>query len=287
VSFEYPFAFLLILIFITCKFLCPVKSESIIFPNASFFSKIKYKINFLELAIIILLSTALASPIKTKIIQSEKKGYDIVTVLDTSGSMGEFHKLDNAKRVILEFAKKRKNDRLGLVIFGNIAYIASPLTYDKHTFESILKRIFVGIAGGKTALYDALFLAGELFNNSHAKEKIMIVITDGIDNQSITPLDVVIKKLKKEHIKVFTIGLPPDADSAVLEEIAKSTGGKFYYLTNINQLKEVFKDINSLTKTTIKNVFIHKIYYFQYPLFMAILLYLIFLYRFRRNIWNF
>jgi len=287
VSFEYPFAFLLILVFLICKYLCPVKSESIIFPNAAFFSKSRYKISLLEILIVILLSTSLASPITTKIIESEKKGYDIVTVLDTSGSMAEYNKLNNAKRVILEFAKKRKNDRLGLVIFGNIAYIASPLTYDKNTFEEILKRIFVSIAGGRTALYDALFLAGNLFNKSHAKEKIMIVITDGIDNQSITPLDVVIKKLKKEHIKVFTIGLPPDADSATLEKIAKSTGGKFYYLTNINQLKEVFKDIDSLTKTNIQNVMIEKVYYFQYPLFAAVLLYLLFLYRFRRNIWNF
>ena len=286
-SFEYPFAFLIIVVFIICKLLCPAKSESIIFPNASFFSKTKYKIGILEILIITLLATALASPVKTKIIETEKKGYDIVTVLDTSGSMAEFNKLDNAKRVILEFSKKRKNDRLGLVIFGNIAYIASPLTYDKKTFENILSRVFVSIAGGRTALYDAVFLAGNLFKNSHAKEKIMIVITDGIDNQSVTPLDVVIKKLKKEHIKVFTIGLPPDADTAILEKIAKETGGKFYYLSNINQLKEVFKDIDSLTKTEIKNVMIQKIYYFEYPLFLAIILYLIFLYKFRRNIWNF
>ena len=286
-SFEYPFAFLIVLIFIICKFLCPIKNEAIIFPNAMFFSKSKYKINILEIIIVLLLAAALASPIKTKIIYNEKKGYDIVTVLDTSGSMAEFQKLENAKRVILEFSKKRKNDRLGLVIFGNIAYIASPLTYDKKTFEDILKRIFVSIAGGRTALYDALFLAGNLFKNSNAKEKILIVITDGVDNQSITPLDVVIKKLKKEKIKVFSIGLGPDIDTKTLEIISKETGGKFYFLRNIHQLKEVFKDINNLTKSEIKNIEIEKIYYFEYPLFAAVVLYLIFLFRFRRNIWSF
>ncbi len=286
-SFEYPYAFLLIILFIICKIYCPAKSETIIFPNASFFDKTKYKIPILEGLIIILLSTALASPVKTKIIKSEKKGYDIVTVLDTSGSMGEYHKLDNAKAVIMEFAKKRKNDRLGLVIFGNIAYIASPLTYDKKSFEDILKRIYVSIAGGRTALYDALFLAGNLFKKSHAKEKILIIITDGVDNASITPLDVVLKKLKKKHIKVYAIGLGPDADTAVLEKISKNTGGKFYYLTNFSMLKKVFSDINRLEKSNINNIVIEKIYYFQYPLIAAVLFFILFLYRFRRQIWNF
>lgn len=286
-NFEHPYAFVIIFVFIICKLLCPIKSESLIFPKASFFQKSKYKINILELLIIILLTIALASPIKTKIIQSQKQGYDIVIVLDTSGSMEEFNKLNNAKKVILEFAKKRKTDRLGLVIFGNIAYIASPLTYDKKTFESILKRIFVSIAGGRTALYDALFLAGNLFKNSKTKEKIIIVITDGIDNESITPLEVTIKKLKKENIKVFTIGLPPNSNTTTLKKIATSTQGKFYYLTNINKLKQVFKDINSLTKTKIQKIEIQKVYYFQYPLCFAILFYIIFLYKFRRNIWNF
>ncbi|WP_457564978.1 vWA domain-containing protein [Caminibacter sp.] len=286
-NIEYPLAFLIIPIYIICKLFCPIKSEALIFPNATFFKKTKYKISLIELIFISLFAIALSSPIKTTIINSQKKGYDIVTVLDTSGSMAEYHKLNNAKRVILEFAKKRKNDRLGLVIFGNIAYIASPLTYDKKSFEEILKRIFVSIAGGRTALYDAIFLASNLFKNSEAKEKIMIVITDGVDNESITPIDVVIKSLKKKHIKVYTIGLGPNADTAVLAEIAKKTGGKFYYLNDFNKLKEVFKDINSLEKSNISSKIIKKEYFFIYPLSLGILFYLLFLYRFRRSIWSF
>ncbi|MEO1924061.1 MAG: hypothetical protein ABGX25_06065, partial [Nautiliaceae bacterium] len=93
-SFEYPFAFLLIILFIICKILCPAKTEGLLFPNAHFFSKIKHRFSILEILIIILLSVSLASPIKSEILSNQhKKGYDIVTVLDTSGSMAEFNKL--------------------------------------------------------------------------------------------------------------------------------------------------------------------------------------------------
>jgi Ca-activated chloride channel family protein len=288
-SFEYPLAFLIPVIFIICKLLCPAKTEALIFPNTEYFQKRKFKVSLLELIIIILISVSLASPVKTQVIKNiSKKGYDIVAVLDTSGSMNEYHKIENAKAIIADFAKKRKNDRMGLVIFGNIAYIASPLTYDKKTFEQILRRIYVGIAGGRTAIYDALFLSAGLFKNSKAKNKIIILITDGQDNQSVTPLDVAIKELKKFHIKVYAIGLGPFVNSTVLKKIAKSTGGKYYHLTNPAQLKEVFSQINRLEKSIIKsNAIILNKYFYQYPLILAILLYVIFLYVYRRNIWSF
>jgi len=288
-SFEYPIAFIIPVVYIICKIFCPAKTEALIFPKATYFNDIKNKFSFLELLIIILLSTALASPIKTKIIKtSNGYGYDIVTILDTSGSMGEFSKIENAKAIISDFAKKRKNDRIALVVFGNIAYIASPLTFDKKSFDEILKRIYVGIAGGKTAIYDALFLSSTLFKNSHAKNKIAILITDGKDNSSITPLEIALKKLKKEHIKVYTIGLGPDVDASILKKIAKETNGKFFYLTNAEKLKEVYAQINRLEKSKVaNNILIQKKYFFIYPLGAAIVLFIIFLIDYRRKIWNF
>jgi Ca-activated chloride channel family protein len=285
VTFEYKIAFLIPVVFIICKLLCPPKSESLIFPNASFFNKTKYKIPILEFLIITLLSISLASPVKTEIYQNTKKGYDIVTVLDTSGSMGEYNKLENAKAIVKNFAKKRKNDRLGLVIFGNIAYIASPLTYDKKVFNSILERIFVNIAGGKTAMYDALFLSSNLFKGKN--KKIIILITDGIDNASITPLDVVLKKLTKEKIKVYAIGIGPDIDSNILKTIADKTKGKFFHITNLNQLKEVFKAIDKNEKNIIENKTVVTTYYYKYPLTAALILMSVFLLKYRRNLWSF
>jgi Ca-activated chloride channel family protein len=109
-----------------------------------------------------------------------------------------------------------------------------------------------------------------------------------MDNASITPLDIVIKKLKKEHIKVFTIGIGGDADINVLKKIALSTGGKFYIATSLNDLKKIYNDINRLTKSNIKsNIRILKEYYFQYPLLIALLLFIFYLYQYRKSIWNF
>ena len=288
-SLEYPFFLIIPIIFVICKIYCPKQVEALIFPNAKEFDLIKNKISFLEVIIIFLFSLALASPIKTKIIKTQNSfGYDIATILDTSGSMGEYGKIENAKAIISDFINKRKNDRIALVVFGNIAYIASPLTYDKKSFNEILKRIYVGIAGGRTAIYDALFLTTTLFKNSKAKNKIAILITDGKDNSSITPLDLALKKLKKAKIKVYTIGLGPDVDAKTLQTIANTTGGKFYYLTNAAQLKDVYDEINHLEKSKISGkIIIQKKYYFFYPLILGIFLYILFLGEYRRKLWSF
>ena len=287
-SFEYPVFLLIPVIYLIMKYFFSSVDDRIIFPNAEFFTKTKNRFSLLEFLIIILLSITLASPVKSKIITNTyKKGYNIVIDLDTSGSMAEFNKIDAAKAVSLDFAKKRKNDALGLVVFGNIAYIASPLTFDKKTFSDILSRIYVSIAGGKTAIYDALFLSSNLFKNAQG-QKIIILLTDGMDNASITPLDIVIKKLKKEHIKVFTIGIGGDADISVLKKIAASTGGKFYIATSLNDLKKIYNDINKLTKSNIKsNIQILNEYYFEYPLILALILFIIYLYQYRKSVWNF
>ena len=139
-SFEYPFVLILPVIYLLLKYFFIAKDDRIIFPNATLLAKTKNRFSLLEFLIILLLSLALASPVKSKILTNTyKKGYNIVIDLDTSGSMEEFNKIDAAKAVSLDFAKKRKNDALGLVVFGNIAYIASPLTFDKKVFSDILK----------------------------------------------------------------------------------------------------------------------------------------------------
>jgi len=286
-NLEYPFALIIPVIFLVCYKFCKPKLEAIIFPNAGFFAK-KIPFNITLFLSVLFLSIALSSPVKTKIYQNVKPGYDILTVLDTSGSMQMYHKLDNAKAIISDFIKKRSGDRIGLVVFGNIAYIASPLTYDKKTFNEILSRIYPGIAGESTAIYDALFLSTTLFKNSHAKNKIIILITDGIDNSSKTPRDLVIKTLKNKKIKVYAIGIGKSVNAKELEEISKKTGGRFYWIQNANELQKVYDDINRLEKSKLKTkITIEKIYYFEYPLILAVIFYLFFLINYRRSIWNF
>ncbi len=95
------------------------------------------------------------------------------------------------KEIVIDFAKKRKNDRLALSIFADFAYIAVPLTYDKDSLIELLKRLDVGVAGtSKTALNEALFLSNNIFKNSTAKQKIAILLTDGNNNVNNIPLDV-------------------------------------------------------------------------------------------------
>ncbi|NPA11941.1 MAG: VWA domain-containing protein [Epsilonproteobacteria bacterium] len=279
---EYPLALLIVPLYFICKKFCKIKKESLIFPNASLSTPLK-GINLLEAAVVLLFAIALASPVKHKSIPLYSNGYDIITILDTSGSMAQNNKIQTAKSIILNFAKKRTNDRLGLVIFGNIAYIASPLTYDKKSFKEILDRVYVNIAGGKTALLDALFLSTSLFKRSNAKNKIIIVLTDGKDNMSITPKEVVLKKLN--NIKVYSIGIGADADKAILKEISKN--GRYFFVKNPNELKNVFKEIDKLEKSKIKKAATQTIRYYQYPLFGGIVLMLVYLILFRRSIWNF
>jgi Ca-activated chloride channel family protein len=287
-SFEYPLFLIIPLIYLILKYFFYPADDRIVFPNARIFSKTTDRFSLLEFLIVLFLSIALSSPVKSKIItDTHKKGYNIVIDLDTSGSMAEFNKIDAAKAVSLDFAKKRKNDALGLVVFGNIAYIASPLTFDKKIFSNILRRIYVSIAGGKTAIYDALFLSSNLFKNTKG-QRIIILLTDGMDNMSITPLDVVIKKLKKNRIKVYTVAIGGDADLEVLQKIAKATNGKFYIASSLGDLKKIYDDINKLTKSNIKSdIRILNEYYFEYPLMIALALFLIYLFRYRKSIWSF
>ena len=287
-SLEYPVALIIPIIFIICSKFCKAKTEGIFFPNTEFFAK-KAPFSWSLFFAVLFISISLSSPVKLNIYKKQnKKGYDILTVLDTSGSMQFQNKLYNAKIILKDFIKKRKNDRVGLVVFGNIAYIASPLTYDKKNFGEILKRVYPGIAGNQTAIYDALFLSTTLFKNSHTKNKIIILVTDGIDNASSTPKDLVIKTLKQNHIKVYTIALGLDIDAKALKNIAKNTNGKFFWINSAKELKKVYNTIDKLEKSNIKTkTFIQKKYFYQYPLIIGILFFLWFLFNYRRSIWNF
>ena len=283
-SFEYPFFLIIPFIYLILKYFFTSENDRIIFPNANLLTHSFSRFNFLEFFIITLLSIALASPVTNKIITKQQKGYNIVIALDTSGSMAEFNKIDAAKSVSLEFAKKRENDALGLVVFGNIAYIASPLTFDKKIFKDILNRVYVSIAGGKTAIYDALFLSSKLFKNAKG-EKVIILLTDGMDNISITPLDVTIKRLKKEKIKVYPIAIGGNTNIQVLKKIAKESNGKLFIANSLQDLKNIYKEIDKLTKSDVKsNIKVIYNYHFIYPLSLAMLLFIFYLYQFRKNI---
>ena len=279
-TFEYPLVFLLLILFIVCMLFCKPRFRAFFFPNsellASSGAKRGWLLNILKFLTAAALITALASPIKKDEIKIENtKGYEISLILDASGSMREYNKFGIVKDIVLDFIKKRKNDKIGLTIFADFAYVAVPLTYDKKSLINLLKRVDVGIAGvQRTALYEALFLSSRLFKTSRAKNKIAILLTDGVDNTNSIPLDVAIKTAKRYGIKVYTIGVgrAGDFNPQVLQKIAKETGGKYYSATDRARLKQIYSEIDRLEKSKIKaNKYVKKSYYFQYPLIVGLL----------------
>lgn len=286
-TFEYPLAFLiLVFYFIALKYF-KQKGVSFYFPNIALLekasSKSRFFINSMKFLSILFLTIALASPVKEdELIQKDDMGYEISLILDASGSMIEANKFAVVKDIVMDFITQRKHDKLALSIFADFAYVAVPLTYDKNSIKRLLSRIEVGIAGQqRTALYEALFLSSKLFKNSSAKNKIAILLTDGVNNIDTIPLDIAIKTAKKYDIKVYTIGVGNigDFNPVVLKQIANQTGGKYFSANTKQGLEDIYASINQLEKSDIKaEKYVKKTYFFQYSLAFALLFLLAYFY---------
>jgi Ca-activated chloride channel family protein len=284
-SFEYPYLLLLLVPFFLCLKFCKEKNASLFFPNATLFKSLSKRGSSLQTLLkvlaFVLLTIALSSPFRQDdVIIQKDKGYEISLILDASGSMQQMDKFSIVKNIVSDFIDKRPHDKLGLTIFADFAYVAIPLTYDKKSIKRLLEKIDVGIAGTqRTALYEALFMSSKLFKDSQAKEKIAILLTDGVDNAGTIPLDVAIKTAKKYGIKVYVIGVGGrgDYNPAVLQEIAKESGGEFFEADSVEKLKHIYTRINQLEKSEIKaDKYIKKSYFFQYPLGAGVVIMLLY-----------
>ena len=186
---------------------------------------------------------ALSNPyIKKEIIQTNK-GDDIVLSIDSSGSMAQFNKFTFVKIAADNFIQKRKTDKVGLVVFGTNAFIASPLTENKKFVREILSKMYVGIAGQNTAILDSLVQSIRLLKESKAKTKIIILLTDGIDNSSKVDLNSVIKEIKKYNIKIYTIGVggSDEVNFNLLNYLAKNSGGEVFQALRPNDILPIYK----------------------------------------------
>ncbi len=285
ITFEYPYVFLFLILYFICLKFCKQKAIAIYFPNMALLKKASAKnrtvVEVLKFLILFLLLFTIASPIKQdNIVVKNDKGYEISLILDASGSMQEANKFTIVKDVVGDFIDKRKHDKLALSIFADFAYVAVPLTYDKKSIKRLLTRLEVGVAGQRqTALYEALFLSSNLFKTSKSKEKIAILLTDGMDNTDTIPIDVAIKTAKKYGIKVYTVGVGNvgDFNPTVLKSIANQTGGKYFSANTIQGLKDIYTTIDKLEKSEITaNKYVKKTFYFQYSLAFVMLFLLIY-----------
>ncbi|EDP59336.1 VWA domain-containing protein [Vibrio sp. AND4] len=219
----------------------------------------------------LLVVTAMAKPMVLGEPQlRESLGRDVMVVVDLSGSMAEqdftskagenISRLNAAKEVLSDFVKTRKGDRLGLILFGDAAFVQTPFTPDQKVWLELLNQTDVAMAGQSTHLGDAMGLAIKVFEQSKSrigveenKEKVAIVLTDGNDTGSfVEPIEAAkVAKAKGVRIHVIAMGDPQTLGEAALDmktirRIAKESGGKAFEAMNRDELAKAYDDIGRL-----------------------------------------
>jgi Ca-activated chloride channel homolog len=251
---------------------------------------------YLKLLALILFILALARPQHLEHFEKEnRKGIDILITLDISGSMASVdfkpkNRLEVAKDVIAEFIKKRNNDRLGLVAFAGQSYTKCPLTIDYDVLRFVLENTAIGELEDGTALGMALATSVNRIRHSKSKTKIIIMLTDGVNNKGeIDPRDAA-GIAKDFNVKVYTIGVGTrgkaphpvtdnygrkqyvmvdvQIDEELLKEIANNTGGLYFRATDKEQLQQIFDEIDRWEKTEIST----KRYYNAHDIYIYFLL---------------
>jgi Ca-activated chloride channel family protein len=193
-----------------------------------------------------------------------RKGRDLILAIDASGSMAQSgfnekerfqNKFETTIALSKAFTKKRFDDNIGVVIFGTFAYTASPLTYDLESLNYLLEMTTVGLAGESTAIGDALMQAIRTLSFGEAKNRAIILLTDGFHNAGRTPPSLAVKKAKNLGIKIYTIGIgkKSDYDVALLETIAKATAAKSYHASKASELRKIYEEIDQLEPSPIRS----------------------------------
>jgi len=257
-------------------------SLSLVREGVGFRARIASLPFILECAAMLLLIVALARPQRvTRMQTSDRYGIDIVVCLDSSGSMAaeDFrprNRFSVAKDLIGDFIAKRQNDRIGIVTFGVRAVTRVPITFDREIAQAILDRAEVGENGDGTAIGHAIATSVNRLRTSQSRSRVIILVTDGVNNSgSIDPL-VAAQLAAKFGIKIYTIGVGSEGavplpikrqnpmtgeietfyttirgelDERSLSEIARVTGGAFFRATDARAMEDVLGRINALEKS--------------------------------------
>ena len=248
----------------------------------SILPKFKHLLFALRLLALALIITAMARPQTVDVSTRTKttRGIDIVMAIDVSASMLAKdlspNRLEALKEVAAEFIKDRPNDRIGLVEYAGESYTKTPLTSDKNIVLSSLKSIKYNttITGG-TAIGMGLATSVNRLKESRAKGKVIILLTDGVNNSGFIDPKIASELAVEFGIKVYTIGLGSNGmalspigilpngsfqygniqveiDEDLLNQIAETTGGKYFRATSNTKLEEIYAEINKLEKTEIE-----------------------------------
>jgi Ca-activated chloride channel family protein len=227
----------------------------------SLFHWLPHVLEFLAIALTVV---ALARPqlVRREVVR-ESDGIDILLAIDTSGSMREpdmgrglqaLSRLDAARLVMARFTESRPNDRVGLLLFGEEAFIQVPLTLDHDGLVDFIGEVSIGAAGeARTAVGDALAVAAKHMRKLDAPTKVVILVTDGRSNAGhVLPIPAA-QAAAELGIHVYTIGVGGSAiDERTLGAVARITGGRYFQAGDVGELAEVYKEIDGLEKTTAK-----------------------------------
>jgi Ca-activated chloride channel family protein len=205
------------------------------------------------------------------------EGIDIVLVLDISGSMlaEDFqpNRIEAAKRVAQDFVDGRAHDRVGLVIFAGESFTQCPMTLDYRVLKNLIRQVKQGAIEDGTAIGMAIAQGVNRLKDSKTKSKVMILLTDGVNNRGeIDPLTAA-QIAQTYTIRIYTVGvgtqgeapypvqtpfgiryqnMPVDVDEKTLQKIAEMTHGQYFRATNNRTLKQIYEEIDELEKTRIE-----------------------------------
>lgn len=239
--------------------------------------------------------------------KTTSEGVDIVLALDTSTSMlaedfrvgpRRVNRFEIVRQVVKEFIQKRKDDRIGMVAFAARAYTVCPLATDYAWINENLDRVSVGMIEDATAIGSAIASSSNRLRTSKTKSKVIILLTDGVNNAgTISPL-VAAEAARALGIKIYAIGIgskglvpypfkdaygrtiyqniPIDMDETMLKKVAEVTGGKYYHATDTETLRKIYDDINRLEKSMIEHFgyreYSELFYYFLIPAILILIL---------------
>lgn len=252
------------------------------FQDNSLLPKLKPVLLLLRLLAMAAIIVALARPRTVDISSRTKtnKGIDIVMAIDISASMLakdlKPNRLDALKKVAAKFIKGRPSDRIGLVLYAGESYTKTPITSDKSIVLGSLSEVkYDSRVSGGTAIGMGLATSVNRLKDSKAKSKVIILLTDGVNNSGTIDPKIASELALNFGIKVYTIGLGTNGtamspvamrqngsfvfdrvkveiDEKLLKEIAKVTGGKYFRATNNRKLQEIYAEINKLEKTEVE-----------------------------------
>ncbi len=235
-----------------------------------------WKVILLSVAWIFLVVSAARPQLIGDPVSLPASGRDLMLAVDISGSMGTedmqvrgdfVDRLSVVKAVIAKFVEARNGDRVGLVLFGTNAYLQAPLTFDLKSVNRLLIEAPVGIAGGKTAIGDAIGLAVKRLRKRPNEEKVLILLTDGANNVGEVEPKVAAQLAARDGIKIYTVGVgademrmpgifgslggrvtnpSADLDEETLEGIADVTGGKYFRARDPQALIQIYAIIDEL-----------------------------------------